>query len=144
MSWDKYFLDLTVKVSSRSKDPHTKCGCILVNSQNEVISCGFNGPVRNCDDSLIPNSRPEKYSYYIHSEINAVLSAKTSLVACKAYVSGRPCLYCTQILYHVGIRDIIYTDYSKPSSVHYPEKEFNIFLSAIEEPLNIIYIPGNY
>lgn len=140
MSWDKYFLKIATVVASRSKDPHTKCGCVIANPLNEIISTGFNGPVRRCNDLLIPNTRPEKYFHYIHSEVNCILSAKSSLVDCTAFVSARPCLNCTQLLYHVGIRKIVYTDWSKPSSAHYPEDKFKIFMDAITESLILNYI----
>lgn len=141
MSWDNYFLSIAVKAASRSKDPHTKCGCVIANPLHDIISTGFNGPVRCCNDDLIPKSRPEKYDYFIHSEVNAILSSKSSLYNCAIFVSGRPCLNCTQLLYHVGIRRIVYTDWSKPSTGHYPVDKFKIFMDAITDELKFEFIP---
>lgn len=146
MDWNTYFLKLAVTASFKSKDPNTKCGCVIADSKNRIVSIGFNGPSRNVRDELIPVNRPDssdkphKLQFFFHAELNAILSACTSLDNHIAYISGKPCLTCTQLLYHVGIRKIFYTDYSKPSSVHYPKDSFDIFFQAIKEPLELIFI----
>jgi len=140
MSWYKYFLTLSVVVASKSKDPSTKCGCVIANKKNEILSTGFNGPMRNADDSKIPMTRPEKYQWMIHAEHNAILCSKKDLTSCIAYVSGRPCPICLQLLYHVGIREVYYTDWSKPKICEDQKKLYSIFYSAIKEP----FICGYY
>lgn len=42
-SWDKYFIEMAVLVSTKSKDPSTKVGCVIVGPDNEIRSTGFNG-----------------------------------------------------------------------------------------------------
>jgi len=42
-SWDNYFISMAMLVASKSKDPSTKVGCVIVGPDNEVRSTGFNG-----------------------------------------------------------------------------------------------------
>ncbi|MHC4992639.1 MAG: hypothetical protein ACYTGC_16840 [Planctomycetota bacterium] len=39
-TWDQYFLALAEQVSTRSPDPNTKHGCVLVAPDRRVISTG--------------------------------------------------------------------------------------------------------
>lgn len=43
MKWDEYFIKMAMLVASKSKDPSTKVGCVIVGPDNEVRSTGFNG-----------------------------------------------------------------------------------------------------
>ena len=45
-SWDEYFITLADHVASKSKDPSTKCGAVIVNEDNIVLATGFNGFAR--------------------------------------------------------------------------------------------------
>ena len=46
IGWDEYFLSMAQLVSTKSKDPSTKCGAIVVSVNNAVLSTGFNGFAR--------------------------------------------------------------------------------------------------
>ena len=43
MQWHEYFIQMAMLVSSKSKDPSTKVGCVIVGPDNEIRSTGFNG-----------------------------------------------------------------------------------------------------
>jgi dCMP deaminase len=43
MKWDTYYIRMAELVASKSKDPSTKVGCIIVGPDNEVRSTGYNG-----------------------------------------------------------------------------------------------------
>lgn len=43
MKWDEYFIKMTMLVASKSKDPSTQVGCVIVGPDNEVRSTGYNG-----------------------------------------------------------------------------------------------------
>lgn len=106
-SWDKYFLEIAKKVSTRSIDESTKHGCILVKDKR-ILSTGFNGPISNIDDSKVPQTRPEKYYYFIHSEINALLFCNEDLSGATAYITGFPCSSCFIALAQKNIKRIVY------------------------------------
>ena len=43
LSWDEYFMMNALLISARSKDPHNRVGACIVNSDNKVLSVGYNG-----------------------------------------------------------------------------------------------------
>ena len=107
-SWDDYFLAIAEQVSTRSPDPSTKHGCVLVAPDRRVISTGYNGPVAGLPNELVPLERPAKYNWFIHAEDNAVAFARCDLRGCTAYITGMPCAACFRRLLQVGIRRIVY------------------------------------
>lgn len=42
-NWDDYFIELAGQVATKSKDPSTQVGCVIVGPDNEIRSTGFNG-----------------------------------------------------------------------------------------------------
>jgi dCMP deaminase len=106
-SWDQYFLAIAEQVSTRSPDPHTKHGCVLVDSGRRVLSTGYNGPVSGLPHQLVPTDRPAKYDWFIHAEDNAVAFARCDLRGTTAYVTGTPCAACFRRLLQVGVRRIV-------------------------------------
>lgn len=93
--WDKRFLELARLVSTWSKDPSTKVGAVITDSNKKIISVGYNGLPPYVDDSPeILNNREEKYKFIIHAEVNAVLTAAKDLTGYTIYTY--PFLTCTQ------------------------------------------------
>ena len=74
--WDDRYLSLAQQVSTWSKDPSTKVGCVIIDDYGRPVSFGYNGFAKGVDDSesrLL--DRPTKLRYTIHAENNAILSA---------------------------------------------------------------------
>jgi dCMP deaminase len=112
--WDKIFFKEAELWSKSSHDIQTKCGCVLVKNKTS-ISTGYNGFVRDIDDSVLPRVRPAKYPFMIHAEANAVYNSVRlgrSTFDSIAYITGPPCLACLQMLYQCGVFDIRFTDIS--------------------------------
>lgn len=107
-SWEEYFMLMADLVSTRSKDPNTHHGCVIVDANHRVISTGYNGCIQHIDDTEIPQTRPEKYHYYVHSEQNAIIFAKQDLTGCYCFVTGAPCSTCGKMLLQAGISRIYY------------------------------------
>ena len=100
IKWDLRFLEIAKLVSSWSKDPSTKTGAVIVRPDKTIVSLGYNGFPRGCDDSDdIYQDRPIKYSKIIHCEMNAILSAKQPLTGCTLYTY--PFLTCDRCSVHV-------------------------------------------
>ena len=59
ISWDEYFMGISLLSGMRSKDPSTQVGACIVDSDNRIVSIGYNGSLL-----LIPDNReiPIKYS----------------------------------------------------------------------------------
>ena len=71
--------------------------------------------MRGIDDSLLPNVRPEKYEFMIHSEISAILTCARQGRPTKGmtiYVTGMPCLRCLQYIHQAGIKKVIYGNHT--------------------------------
>jgi dCMP deaminase len=106
--WDTYFITQCFLIALRSPDT-TKHGAIIVDKNNKVLSCGYNGHLINIDDSSVPTTRPEKYPFKIHAEENAILFLNQPIFeGTKIYVTGRPCHKCTRMILQKGIKTIIY------------------------------------
>jgi len=110
MNWDTYFFAMAELVATKSKDPSTKVGCVIVGPDNEVRSTGFNGLPRGVEDR--PNrydDRALKYEMIVHAEVNAVAHAArigASLKGCTAYVLRPPCSMCAACFIQAGVDDI--------------------------------------
>jgi dCMP deaminase len=105
--WDEYFLNIAEAVSRRSHDAETHVGCVIVGSDNRIVSTGYNGFAPGLPDHDLPNTRPAKYPYMVHAEANAVATAKSDLRGCTCYCLFSPCNDCAKLLLAAGIRRIV-------------------------------------
>jgi len=68
MKWDEYFIRMSMLVASKSKDPSTKVGCVIVGPDNEIRSTGFNGFPRGVTEMVAsPAHLPVEVEYDITS-----------------------------------------------------------------------------
>ena len=109
--WDEYFMNMLDVVSLRSKDIHTKVGCIIVGLNNEIRSTGYNSLPRGLDDSVLERfERPEKYKWIEHADRNAIYNAARvgiSLEGCRMYLPFYPCIECARGIIQVGIKEVV-------------------------------------
>ena len=108
--WNDYFMDIALQVATKSKDPSTQVGAVIVTEDNEPVSFGYNGMVRKMDEKQVTWERPDKYYIVIHAEMNAVLFARRDLANCKMYVTHHPCENCLKHVLQSGIKEIYYRD----------------------------------
>jgi dCMP deaminase len=109
LSWEEYFMTLALVASLKSKDQSTQVGAVIIdNNTKKMISSGYNGFPRYVDDSQIPQTRPEKYFYVVHAELNAILHAERQLHDCSLYVTSFPCSECMKAVIQTGIKTIVY------------------------------------
>lgn len=142
MDKHKCYLEMAKLISKRSHDSQTQCGCVLVKS-DRVISVGFNGFPIGFPDNKLPNIRPEKYRWILHSESNAVINAARagiSTIDSDAYVTGQCCPECLKILIQAGVRKI-YIGYNTHSSAK-SEKEFHDYLIKMAD-IELIELENN-
>ena len=109
MNWDDYLMSLAKVAASKSKDPSTKVGCVLVDRDNRVISVGYNGFPRYVEDNAERlKDRSFKLAGTLHAEENAILFARRDLTGAQAYVWPMPpCAHCTALLIQAGIYRIV-------------------------------------
>lgn len=110
-TWDRRFLSLAEHVSGWSKDPSTKCGCIIADAQHRLVSQGYNGfPAGVGDTSERLEDRDTRLRMTLHAELNALLHARQDLAGCTLYVHPMPpCSQCAAAIIQSGIRRIVAT-----------------------------------
>ena len=57
ISWDEYFMGVALLSGMRSKDPGTQVGACIVSQDNKILSMGYNGFPKGCDDDDFPWAR---------------------------------------------------------------------------------------
>lgn len=120
-SKNQNYMDVAITIAERSHDAETKVGAILVsNSSGAIVATGYNGFVRGANDSILPNTRPDKYEYIVHAEQNLICnSAKhgISMNNCSLVCTLSPCKLCMRMLLNCGITKVIakelYTDFNE-------------------------------
>lgn len=105
-NWDIFFLDMAKYYSTKSKDPSTQTGAVIINKLNEVQSCGFNGFARGILDIKERYlDREYKYLTIAHCEINCIISAKKDLTDCTLYTYPFcSCANCSTYVIQAGIK----------------------------------------
>lgn len=130
MNWNEYFKNFVELTALKSKDPNTKVGAVIVDDNNRIVSIGYNGfpEIQNAtsedgnNDDRFPWSRPEKYKYVIHAEINAILNSDTihRLKNARIYCTHFPCNECSKLIIQAGIKEIYYiNDLDTVSNCHH-------------------------
>lgn len=107
--WDRWFLGLCDYVSTASKDPSTKTGCVIVDKQNRVISIGYNGFPRDVEDN--PEwyeDRNIKYPLVCHADRNALDNAPCEVRGMTMYITGHPCKECQKSIIQKGIGRVVW------------------------------------
>jgi len=111
LSWDDYYMSIVYLAAMKSKDKSSHLGAVIVGSNNEIRSIGYNGLPRFVDDTIDDrNKRPEKYYWYEHAERNAIYNAllsHTSIDGCTMYTNGIPCSDCGRAIIQCGIKEVV-------------------------------------
>jgi len=113
ISWDDYFMGISLLSAKRSKDPSTQTGACIVNKENKVVGIGYNGFPIGCSDDVLSWGREgpsleTKYPYVCHAELNAILNSSTDLKDCRIYAALIPCGECAKAIIQSGIKEVIY------------------------------------
>lgn len=112
--WNVYFMAMAYLVSRRSIDESTKVGCVITLDKS-IISTGYNSPPRGMNDKEVPQTRPEKYDWMIHAEVNAIANAArigASIKDSKFYCTDLPCPKCMGLIINAGCKRLVYADVS--------------------------------
>lgn len=132
--WDKRFLNLAGHIGGWSKDPSTKCGAVITDSQNRILSTGFNGlpsGVTDSHDRL--NHRPTKYRMVVHAELNAILFSRCDLTGATIYVNPMPpCAQCAAAIVQSGIARVV-SFHPTPDQLSRWGEDFSIMVKMFRE-----------
>jgi len=121
-SWDAYFMQIANAVKVKSKDIHTQIGVVVVGTDHEIVSTGYNSFPRGINDDMPKRQeRPEKYFWFEHAERNAIYNAArigVSTKGCTMYMTcDISCADCARAIINSGIRRVVFT----PSQKQWPE-----------------------
>lgn len=131
-NWNDYFLEMAHLVASKSKDPNTKVGCVIVTEDKVVAATGYNGLPRGVADKPERMERPAKYLWTSHAEENAVAQAARVGMPLKggvAYVTHMPCSRCARTLVQAGVTAVIVDS----GTTSMPKEEFEVAMQMFNE-----------
>ena len=105
-----FYMALALLYASKSKDPRTQCGCVLIGKDNKPLGFGYNGPPRKIKDTDINWDRPQKYPFIVHAEANAIrrVKVRSELEGATLYVNAKPCSACMLEIADAEISKVIY------------------------------------
>jgi dCMP deaminase len=120
------YMAMAEVAAQRSHDAETQVGSVLVKADSgAVIATGCNGFVRGGPDHLLPDTRPNKYKYILHSEMNLItncvrhgISMADTFVVCTL----TPCVTCMRLLWNAGVTEVVckekYRDFQDTYSMY--------------------------
>jgi dCMP deaminase len=124
--WNSWFLEGVYWVASKSKDPKTKIGALIVKDRH-IVSTGYNGLPIGVDDQIPDRKeRPEKYKWFEHGERNAIYAAAKygiSTEGATLYTNALPCADCARGIIQSGIINVyIHKQFSDICDMHQREQ----------------------
>lgn len=118
--WDKYFMEITELVATRTTCLRRSVGAVIV-KENRILSTGYNGAPAGLEHCLeigcmrekmnIPSGERQELCRGIHAEQNAIVQAArfgVSLLDATIYITTQPCITCAKLIINVGIKRVIY------------------------------------
>jgi len=107
--WDKRFLMMAQLIGTWSKDPSTKVGAVIVDTNQRIVATGYNGFPRGViDDEESLGDRNVKYPLTIHAEANAILFANVNLTGFTIYSTHPTCAGCAAMVAQTGISRVVW------------------------------------
>ncbi len=110
ISFDELFMRQAYLIATKSKDPRSKIGSVLVKN-NRVVSMGYNGFGSGVVDFKSRyEDRETKYQFVCHAEENSVIQcAKFGISSSGStlYTQGVPCCQCFKILIQADVKKVI-------------------------------------
>jgi dCMP deaminase len=125
-------MNIAESVKTRSHDAETQFGAIFVKN-GAIVATGYNGFIRGANDNILPNTRPLKYPYMVHAELNAIAHAARLGIALDGstlYVRGSPCQYCTRILWQCGVKNAVIKEFHHTFCEVEQMKDIGVFIES--------------
>ncbi len=119
-SWDRYFMEITNLVASRSTCLRRQVGAVIVRDKR-ILATGYNGApagLRHCaeigclrEKLGVRSGEKHELCRAIHAEQNAIIQAASfgsPMAGATVYVTHHPCILCSKIIINAGIRRVVY------------------------------------
>ena len=136
-SWDKYFMQIALDVSTRSTCDRKFVGAVIVRDKM-ILSTGYNGSIRglpHCDEvgHEMDNGHCVRT---VHAEANAIVQAARNgagIEGADIYVTASPCYNCFKLIANSGIKRIFYGELYRDERIKTHAKEAQIELIHLAE-----------
>jgi len=109
-TWGMYFMTLAHVAATRSKDPNTNVGAVIVDEDRSIVGTGYNGFPPLVKDTVERWQRPTKYDFVVHAEANAIGRAARAgrrVEGSTIYVTHYPCKDCAKLIITSGIKRVV-------------------------------------
>lgn len=146
--WDETLAIEAIIMSLRSKDPSTRVGAVITNSNNRILSSGYNGtPVGIDDDKMIYNKQLDqdgnelplnrtKYGSVAHAEENAInnfIGVREQMRGGNIYTTLFPCNNCAKMIVASGITKVFFNEGPRdPSSGETQSALYNLEIAGVK------------
>lgn len=129
-SWDQVWMETAFVVGKRSACVRRQIGCVVVDTNNRILSTGYNGPPpafgsKSSCSSYCPRASEvtdlEGYTDCIslHAEANALsYTDPLRAIGGTAYVNGCPCYSCAKLLAGAQLSRVVYSGEPIKSSLY--------------------------
>tara|TARA_R110000744_G_scaffold46571_7_gene102931 strand:+ start:4685 stop:5152 length:468 start_codon:yes stop_codon:yes gene_type:complete len=146
-TWKEYYRGIAHEVKTKSKDKYTKIGAVIVGRDGEILSTGYNSFPRGINDNIPERqNRPEKYYFFTHAELNAIVNAARIGVSTKGstmYMTcGIPCSDCARAIINAGIEKIVCERVSVAKDVRWVEHAKRSIIMFEEAVVTVAYYEG--
>jgi dCMP deaminase len=137
-SWDAYFLEIALAVSTRATCDRAHVGAVLVRDR-AILATGYNGSVRgeaHCDD--VGHDMVDGHCVRtVHAEVNAIAQAARAgvrVIASTLYTTHAPCWPCFKMLVNAGVEAMVYATAYRldPRVIEAAERQFISFRCGAE------------
>ena len=113
VGWIDGCLGFALHASTRSKDPNTKVGAVIVDWEaKRILGVGYTGFPKGVEDRVERWKRPRKYGLVEHAERNAIFNSHVRELkgACLFLSHYPPCQECAKAIVQTGIKRIFTAD----------------------------------
>lgn len=118
-TWDRIWFDVAQTISQRSRCDRAQIGAVIVNSDQRIISTGYNGAAAGyptnggcmnwCERAQGKTGLGSAYDGCpsIHAEANALLYVDRSAIhGATIYVTAPPCMNCAKLISNSGVKSV--------------------------------------
>ena len=136
VSWEKYFMNISNEVSTRSTCDRKYVGAVIVRDKT-ILSTGYNGSIKglpHCSDAgceMIDGHCVRT----THAEANAIVQAAKNGVRidnAEIFVTASPCYNCFKLIANAGIKRIYYNEFYRDERIIEHAKNAGIELINIK------------
>lgn len=110
--WKHYLFGFAEHAATRSKDPSTQVGAVIVDGDGHLLMTGFNGFPTGITENKYRWERPQKYKRVVHAEMNAIghcAKRGISTEGATLYCTHFPCnsAGCARLIITAGIKHVV-------------------------------------